>query len=189
MKKSIMIIALTLTSLSVFAQHDHKEMEAKKAGDSEIAVYETDKKFQDQLAAVYESSLVLTEAFVSSDPAVVKQKSSELKGALKNVDMMLLKGEAHMDWMKYMKVIKSSISTFETAHNIADQRVAYADFSANLYNSIKAFGINGKEAFYQHCPMAMSGKGGFWLSNKAEIRNPYYGKSMMKCGSTKDKIN
>jgi membrane fusion protein, copper/silver efflux system len=179
MKKSIMIMALALTSLSVIAQQDQKE----------IAVYETDVKFQDQLAALYESSLVLTEAFVSSDPAVVKQKSSEVKSAMKNVDMMLLKGQAHMDWMKYRKVILSSISTFETAHNIADQRVAYADFSTNLYNSVKAFGVNGKEVFYQHCPMAMSGQGAFWLSNKAEIRNPYYGSSMMTCGSTKEKIN
>jgi Cu(I)/Ag(I) efflux system membrane fusion protein len=184
-----MIIALVLVSWSVNAQHDHAKMQDHKAGQDELVRYETDKKFQEQLAQVYEQSLVLTEAFVSSDPALAKAKASEVKKAMAKVDMKLLKGQAHMDWMKYSKQINGSIAVFEKAASIAEQREAYAAFSANLYKSVKAFGINGKEVYYQHCPMALNNTGAYWLSDKAEIRNPYFGDAMMKCGSTKEKIN
>ncbi len=188
MKKSIMIIALALVSLSVYAQHENHDMQ-KKDNNQEIATYETDTKFQDQLAALYESSLALTEAFVSSDPAVVTKKAEIVELALKKIDMTLLKGKAHMDWMKYRKEIMSSIAIFKSEEKITDQRIAYADFSNSLYRSVKAFGMNGKEAYYQHCPMALNNTGAYWLSDKAEIRNPYFGNAMMKCGSTKEKIH
>jgi Cu(I)/Ag(I) efflux system membrane fusion protein len=35
----------------------------------------------------------------------------------------------------------------------------------------------------QHCPMADSFKGADWLSKKKEILNPYFGQSMLTCGS------
>jgi Cu(I)/Ag(I) efflux system membrane fusion protein len=41
----------------------------------------------------------------------------------------------------------------------------------------------GKSMIYiQHCPMADSNKGADWLSKEKEIRNPYFGASMLKCG-------
>ncbi len=189
MRKSIMIMALALVSWSVYAQHDHSDMQGQKGESQEVKHYDTDKKFQDQLGAVYESSLTLTEAFVSSDPVVVRSKAADVKKTMEKVDMKLLKGQAHMDWMKYRKLINGSIGAFEKAESIAEQREAYAAFSTNLYKSVKAFGINGKEAYYQHCPMALNNTGAYWLSDKAEIRNPYFGDAMMKCGSTKEKIN
>jgi len=30
--------------------------------------------------------------------------------------------------------------------------------------------------------MAFDGKGGYWLSNSKEIRNPYFGDIMLACG-------
>ncbi|OEK03033.1 hypothetical protein BFP97_16555 [Roseivirga sp. 4D4] len=189
MRKSIIIMALALVSWSVYAQHDHANMHGKQEEGQEVKRYDTDKKFQDQLGGLYESSLILTEAFVSSDPALVKRKAVDIKKAMGKVDMKLLKGQAHMDWMKYSTLMNSSIIVFEKAESLAEQREAYATFSANLYKSLKAFGSNGKEAYYQHCPMALNNTGAYWLSDKAEIRNPYFGDAMMKCGSTKEKIN
>ena len=189
MRKSIMIMALALVSWSVYAQHDHSDMQGQKEEGQEVKHYDADKKFQGQLGALYESSLILTEAFVSSDPAVVRSKAADVKKVMEKVDMKLLKGQAHMDWMKYSTLLNSSIGTFEKAESLKEQREAYATFSKNLYKSVKAFGINGMEAYYQHCPMALNNTGAYWLSDKAEIRNPYFGDAMMKCGSTKEKIN
>jgi Cu(I)/Ag(I) efflux system membrane fusion protein len=39
-----------------------------------------------------------------------------------------------------------------------------------------------KPVYVQHCPMADNNKGADWLSLEKEIRNPYFGSSMLTCG-------
>jgi hypothetical protein len=36
--------------------------------------------------------------------------------------------------------------------------------------------------------MANENTGAFWLSNEKEIKNPYFGSMMLKCGSVKETI-
>ncbi len=44
--------------------------------------------------------------------------------------------------------------------------------------------LSDKTIFVQYCPMAK----GSWMSNEKQIVNPYYGKSMLDCGSVKSEI-
>ena len=53
---------------------------------------------------------------------------------------------------------------------------------------IKVAEITSGEVYKQYCPMAFEGKGGYWLSNSKEVRNPYYGDKMLKCGSVQETI-
>ena len=39
--------------------------------------------------------------------------------------------------------------------------------------------------YKQFCPMAFNDQGGYWLSNSKEVRNPYFGDKMLKCGMVK----
>ena len=50
------------------------------------------------------------------------------------------------------------------------------------------FGLANKTAYYQFCPMANNDKGAYWFSETEEIRNPYFGDTMMGCGETKETI-
>ena len=43
-------------------------------------------------------------------------------------------------------------------------------------------------AFKAHCPMALKGKGSFWLQKEKQVRNPYFGASMLACGSIEGEI-
>ncbi len=185
MKKQILVFALLLSfgAVSVSAQ-EHTQTQEQQA----ITQHKVEVQFQEKLAGLYTSSLPLTEAFVASDSYAVKKQLAPLKEAMEAVDMRLLKGQAHADWMMYAKAMLNSITAMNKSQTIADQRKAYAQFSEKLYQSIKAFGINHTEAYYQHCPMALGNKGAFWLSDKKEIQNPYFGKAMLKCGRTKEKI-
>jgi Cu(I)/Ag(I) efflux system membrane fusion protein len=67
--------------------------------------------------------------------------------------------------------------------------MAFSEFSNQLYLTIKTFGLMGKTAYYQFCPMAFDDKGAYWLSEIKEIRNPYFGKKMNVCGETKETMN
>jgi hypothetical protein len=46
-----------------------------------------------------------------------------------------------------------------------------------------------KTLYQDFCPMANNGKGAIWLSEIEEIKNPFYGSKMMKCGKMQKQIN
>jgi len=45
--------------------------------------------------------------------------------------------------------------------------------------------VSTKDLYLNHCPMANNSNGAFWIDIKKGIRNPYFGESMLNCGSTK----
>ena len=52
----------------------------------------------------------------------------------------------------------------------------------------KTFGSPNDTLFVEFCPMADNDRGANWLSKNKEIKNPYFGTSMLKCGEVKDEI-
>jgi len=49
----------------------------------------------------------------------------------------------------------------------------------------QAFGTGRtKPVFELHCPMAFKGLGASWFQNDDKTRNPYFGKSMLKCADS-----
>jgi hypothetical protein len=151
--------------------------------------FEVDASFQQQLAGVFTSYVELKDAFVSSDPAKVKAEATETTESLSKVDMKLVTGAAHNDWMNYLTPMQASLKEMQASTDIEAQRKSFSALSDNLYKSIKAFGLGGKQAFYEFCPMAFNNEGGYWLSDQEQIRNPYFGDKMLTCGSVKEKLN
>jgi membrane fusion protein, copper/silver efflux system len=147
-----------------------------------------DPKFKTQIADVVKAYLNLKEAFVATDSKQAAAESKAVKAAMEKVDMGLLKGDNHMMWMDMMKPINNALDGIISAKDIEGQRLAFADLSDGIYNSIKMFHVSGLNVFYQFCPMARDGEGAYWLSLEKEIRNPYYGEAMLTCGETKETI-
>lgn len=150
--------------------------------------FQVDNAFQNQLAGVFTSYLALKDAFVASDAGKVKAEAKTADEALAKVDMKLLSGAAHNDWMSYLSPIQTALKEIQAASEIEAQRKAFSNLSDNLYKSVKAFGLGGKEAFYAYCPMAFNNEGAYWLSDQEQIRNPYFGDKMLTCGSVKEKL-
>lgn len=189
MKKQILNVTLGLSLMAFGAQaQDHDKMDQKDHAGMTMS-YDAPKKFQEQLADVYEASLDLKEAFVASDPAQVQKAVKPVQKALSAVDMKLLKDKAHMAWMDQLKTLDSSLKAISEANAIDVQRESFANFSQALYQGVKSFGISSEEAYYQYCPMANNNQGAYWLSDAKEIRNPYFGDKMLTCGSVKETIN
>jgi hypothetical protein len=42
--------------------------------------------------------------------------------------------------------------------------------------------------YVAYCPMANNNEGANWLSNDKEIKNPYFGDKMLRCGSVMETI-
>jgi Cu(I)/Ag(I) efflux system membrane fusion protein len=151
-------------------------------------LFQVDANFQDQLASVFTSYVELKDAFVASDASKVKDEAKQTDEALAKVDMKLVSGVAHNDWMNYLTPIQNALKEIQASTDIEAQRKAFSNLSDNLYKSVKAFGLGGKEAFYEFCPMAFNNEGAYWLSDQSQIKNPYFGDKMLTCGSVKEKL-
>ncbi len=64
------------------------------------------------------------------------------------------------------------------ATGMEKQRVAFQDVSTQMWKHIKDSDEVNQTVYYQYCPM----KKAHWLSKEKEIKNPYYGSSMLTCG-------
>jgi len=102
--------------------------------------------------------------------------------------MKLLNGDAHVQWMNISGKLDNQINLIVSGGKIEDQRIAFTLFNDNFYKAIKAFSLMGKTVYYQFCPMMSNGKGAYWLSETKDIRNPYYGESMLTCGETRETL-
>lgn len=190
--KSIIYVITTMLIFSFWAvpalkaQHEHGDMSDHEMKQRDH--YEVSETFQNQLKAVYTDYLTLKNALVSEDADKAKENAQMINASLKQVDMSLLEGEAHMIWMKHHGTMNKYLEKIRSSSNIEKQRTAFSHVSDALYKSIKAFGVGSAKVYYQFCPMAMDGDGAYWMSEIEEIKNPYFGSKMMKCGRTVEEL-
>ncbi len=159
-----------------------KEVKRDIVPDYKETTPEDFKKQLDQVADIY---IDLKDGFVNTDPAATASIAEKLKGQTGSVDMSLLKDEAHMYWMEQLGVIEQHGDMIASSSDVEYQRKQFEFVSKAVINSIEAFGTSGKTYFVQFCPMAFGNKGADWLSSEEQIKNPYFGDKMMKCGSVK----
>jgi Cu(I)/Ag(I) efflux system membrane fusion protein len=92
---------------------------------------------------------------------------------------------AHLRLGNIKLFFSSVFDEISKSSDIQDQRIAFSGLSDALYKAVKNFGLMKKTVYYQFCPM-FNKTGAYWLSESADIRNPYYGQSMLTCGETKE---
>jgi Cu(I)/Ag(I) efflux system membrane fusion protein len=148
----------------------------------------TPAKFKNQLKELVKAYLSLKDAFVNTDVTKANAQAKMVGGRLEKVNMALLKNKAHMTWMKYSRQIKSAIEAISKVKDVEKQRTQFEQLSNALIAAVKSFGVSEITLYKQYCPMAFDNEGAFWLSDKDEIRNPYFGDKMLKCGSVKETI-
>lgn len=67
------------------------------------------------------------------------------------------------------------------------QREHFEILSKDISDLIAITGTD-RVLYKTFCPMYNEGKGGIWLSETKEIKNPYLGGKMMKCGEIQEEI-
>ena len=143
--------------------------------------------FKEQLQLVVVEYLDLKDNLVASSATTTSESALMLISSLSEVDMALLKSEIHMEWMRFMNELKQDSEEIASTSDLEEQRAAFITLSAKLIEVVKHFEIPG--VYYQQfCPMSNNGDGAYWLSDKEQIANPYYGEQMHNCGETITKI-
>ncbi len=169
MKKTMIMLCLALVSRGVTAQHDHAGHGAQGAQQKTVPVFK-DKAF----GTAYGHYIHLKNALVASNQGEAKSASEAL---VKTLHVLKNADKAHAEAARVAE-----------ANSLEDQRKSFTALSNEMTVLVKGSEINTGELYLQFCPMANGNTGGYWLSNEKDIRNPYYGDKMLKCGSVKETI-
>lgn len=82
-------------------------------------------------------------------------------------------------WLGVLKDLEKSIG-------IKEARVNFNSLSELILEANETYGLANRVVYKDYCPMAFGDEGAYWLSEKKEILNPYFGASMLTCGEVKE---
>jgi Cu(I)/Ag(I) efflux system membrane fusion protein len=142
-------------------------------------------EFRQQLSRLLDQYLQVKNALVADNPVQARSSAEAFYTAQERMDMTLLDGKAHEVWMQLQPPLAQSADHIRKTGDLGQQRSAFVVFSEHMIEAIETFGTEHELVYKQHCPMANSDQGAYWLSVQEEIRNPYYGASMLTCGDLK----
>lgn len=147
-----------------------------------------DGAFQRQLTEAVAQYVALKDVLVSSDAKAASAEAAGLIKALSAVDVMLLTGEARDYWARQVDGMQDHTARIQQLTELEEQRAQFDYLSRLMVPTVQAFGVAGRKVYVQHCPMANDNNGADWLSYEDQIRNPYFGDRMLKCGMVTDTI-
>ena len=129
--------------------------------------------------------MALKDALVNDDNAKVKELGNVLAQSLKSFDASSFSSKEKSELKDIME------DAIEHAEHISEsdikhQREHFKVLSKDVTDMVAITGTKVK-LYEQFCPMYDGGTA--WLSTKEEIRNPYYGSQMLKCGKVQREIN
>ncbi len=176
-----------LLTIIAFFSCKNKEAEVKTAP-SQVAHAPTPKT-----GDLNETNMKVDVVFENSTFTEIYNAYLDVKASLVNTDdetsaattrafLMLLKGND-----AYANIHNATIP-FVEATTVKERRVIFEKVSTVMEMQIAKEKIVSGAVYKQYCPMAFNGKGAYWLSNSNEVRNPYFGDQMLKCGVVEKEI-
>lgn len=125
------------------------------------------------LEKIIEAYLPLSKALADDAPAKAQAAAREFSEASGKITLT--------DDAEYLK---TNGSVLAEESDIKKQRVIFQNISNRLIALVRSYGLDQVgSAYVVHCPMAADGEGGDWISSVPEVLNPYFGDTMLNCGS------
>jgi hypothetical protein len=143
---------------------------------------EQTKQETDDIADVYFSDVMTGKVFHTYQQIRMALVNSDAEGVQRAAGNLAESFSGERDEMKSIAMAMAE------ADDIEKQRELFSVFTANVAPMFKD-ALSEGTIYKQFCPMAFEGNGGYWISNTEEIRNPYYGERMLKCGKVTETIN
>lgn len=135
------------------------------------------------LQPLFKNYFALKEHLAEDNFDNAQESAEKLKEALEKIDMKQFDGNAHNLWMTFDRQMKTVLESLNNQKDIAGLRTHFQTISDVLIQFIKQTGPFEEIMYIQHCPMADNDQGADWLSLSKEIKNPYFGSEMLRCGA------
>ncbi|MFA6057567.1 MAG: DUF3347 domain-containing protein [Taibaiella sp.] len=140
-----------------------------------------DSKLKTQMQHIYNAYLLMQTALVNNKTAEAATQAKSVSQFISSFGTTDLPTDQKQAYEAHVVKIQELATSIANTQDIKSQRTSFSPLSNQIYELVIAFG-NDQPVYQAHCPMAFDGKGASWLSDKTEIRNPYYGDEMLECG-------
>ena len=155
----------------------------------EVPTFTTvDEGIKNHVGAVYTAYLPVKDHLVAGKADAAQTAAQRVVDALSKVDVTKLTSEQKAFFDQHAGMVKQHAQAVAGSSSVEEQRSQLDMFSTSTYALVKAFKAHDEILYLQHCPMANHDKGGHWISQTSEIRNPYFGDQMLKCGETRETL-
>lgn len=184
--RSIIALSMVLGSLSMVSCKDQNEDKDETApehqmhsgedmsdeGKENSGLQAAEAEFENQkVKQAFDEYLAVKDALVRTDAAASRKSAGNLQNTL---------NESHPE-------IAEIAGRLVETEDVNEQRKIFSELTAAMDPVLKKAISSGK-IYKQFCPMAFEGKGDYWYSTSEEIRNPYFGDKMLKCGRVEETI-
>lgn len=196
MGKRAVTLILVLGAIFAIFKFCNSKPEQKAAPDEKqepLAMGQNSGTFNQSFTTLLNSYYSLKDALVASDTVKVNAAAADL---VKNADSLqvneiqgdtagMIKETAQM----FSQTISASGNALTSEKDLDAKRKEFEMITDAMWSLTRTVQYGGQKVYYQYCPMAFDNKGAYWLSNSREIRNPYFGDKMLKCGEVADSLD
>ena len=181
---AMLLLVVSFTNAQNGHNHDHGKMD-KNATEKEEMDHSKMKKNKDAKAeAILTGYFNLKDALVADDTKKAAEVASKLVVSFKDFDRNAYTGTQQMELIEIINDAKEHAEHIAKSE-ISHQREHFKTLSKDITDMIVISGT-ANTLYEQFCPMY--DKGSAWLSTSKEVRNPYYGSKMLKCGKVQKEI-
>lgn len=121
---------------------------------------------------------------VAGNANAAKKSAEDLVENLSAQSDKVLSVKEEKGFSSIKEVLITSTKAITSSSDIAKQRAAFGTLSLHMVELAKSVPLMNGLLYVDYCPM----KKAYWLSTEKTIRNPYYGSTMLSCGSIKETI-
>lgn len=144
--------------------------------------------FKTNLKGIFDEYFKIKNALADDNTQSAQNYAKSFKKQLEKTGQHSLDGEHHIFWMQQYEAIESSTAKFLKADNKETMRMHFEPLSKTMIETARTFGAIGQTFYVAFCPMYDNDRGAYWLSEFKEIKNPYFGSMMLRCGEVRETI-
>jgi len=192
MKITMIMLCLALLSWGANAQHDHSKMDHSdmdsKMMDKSTVPSSITVEHSQSVTAILDNYLVLKNALVEDNSKKAASSGKMLFDAFAKFDISAQSQSQQKELGEILEDAREHAEHIsENSGHIDHQREHFEVLSTDLKDLIYISGSD-RTLYEIFCPMFDNNKGGKWLSESNEVKNPFFGSKMLHCGSVQQKI-
>lgn len=138
--------------------------------------------YHQHMRPVLDAVIAFTEALAADDAEAARAAAEKLRAGLKQASPHGLSGASAEVFAERIDAIRQALSATEKA-DLDALRDQLAPLNSAVEKYLRSFGHDRPQPLIRmFCPMAFDNRGASWLQLDDQVRNPYFGKRMYRCG-------
>jgi membrane fusion protein, copper/silver efflux system len=166
-----------------------RKQEPEEPEEEVIEKVEAPKEFLDGLTPAIEEYIKLKDALVEERGPDAAKSAKKMAETMKEMKLSLLPEKAKVSWTELAGTTLKGLKSIADSKGLEAQRTSFDPVSESFGRLLLSFRHAMDKPIYLYlCPMAFNNQGAYWLEASKDLRNPYFGKKMLKCGELVEEI-